>query len=218
MRTYLVHLSAQAERDIDKAKVREGKRDTSWPDMIDDALEAEGKRLSQFPEIGHRVQIDGEWSETIRSWAVGETGYLLRYRIRARARAGCGAPVPARGATAVEAVARVGRCRRRLGPGVCARHRPPRRSRCGSSERTSKGSSRGMRRCGSRTCRRRRGSPWRRAGRWMWQRWRAWTSGRSAAGGAGRPMRFAAEVLRARAPGFGAPSGLAAAEASRGPG
>jgi plasmid stabilization system protein ParE len=81
MKSYAVQLHPQAQRDIDKAKAREEQRDSSWPDMIDDALEAASLRLSQFPEIGHRVEIDGVWSLTTRSYAVGETGFVLRYKV-----------------------------------------------------------------------------------------------------------------------------------------
>jgi plasmid stabilization system protein ParE len=81
MKSYDVKLSAQAELDIDRAKAREAKRDTSWPEMIDDLLEAEGERLSKLPRIGHQLEIDGEWQDTLRSWEVGDTGYSLRYRI-----------------------------------------------------------------------------------------------------------------------------------------
>jgi plasmid stabilization system protein ParE len=49
--------------------------------MIDDALEAASRRLSDFPEIGHPVQVGGVWSMTTRSYAVGETGYVVHYKV-----------------------------------------------------------------------------------------------------------------------------------------
>jgi plasmid stabilization system protein ParE len=46
-----------------------------------DAAQAAVTRLGEFPELGHAVEVAGAWSLTERSYAVGETGYLILYRV-----------------------------------------------------------------------------------------------------------------------------------------
>jgi plasmid stabilization system protein ParE len=81
MKKYSVVLTPQAEHDIDRAKAWEAQHDASWPDAIDDAIDGVSLLLSRFPELGSRVEINGVYSETLRSWPVGASGYLFRYRV-----------------------------------------------------------------------------------------------------------------------------------------
>ena len=81
MKKYAVAIHPQAERDIDRAKDREARRDPSWPDAIDDALQAASLLLARFPELGAPLQIRGVWSMIVRTWQVGASGYVLRYKV-----------------------------------------------------------------------------------------------------------------------------------------
>lgn len=81
MRKYAVLIHPQAARDIDRAKDWEARRDPSWPEAIDDALEATELLLRRFPEIGAPRFVDGAWSMVRRSWSVGTSGYLIHYTV-----------------------------------------------------------------------------------------------------------------------------------------
>jgi plasmid stabilization system protein ParE len=81
MRAYAVGRHPSFERDFRKQIEWWMARSPARAEAIVDALEAASRRLSEFPEIGHPVQVGGVWLMTTRSYAVGETGYVVRYKV-----------------------------------------------------------------------------------------------------------------------------------------
>jgi plasmid stabilization system protein ParE len=52
---------------------------------LEDALAKVLDRIQAFPESGSPDKIQGRWSKTRRRVIVGETGYILRYRLHLKA-------------------------------------------------------------------------------------------------------------------------------------
>jgi plasmid stabilization system protein ParE len=77
MSNYAVVDTATFRADLRRVAGRDAAR---FEDILA-AFEAAAILLRRFPYLGHRVQIDGVWSPTERSWPVDQTGYLIRYRV-----------------------------------------------------------------------------------------------------------------------------------------
>jgi plasmid stabilization system protein ParE len=82
MKAYRVDRHKRFQTDLEKQIDWWGERVPLRAEALLDAAEAAVEALSQFPERGHAVLVGGAWSLTERSYAVGETGYLILYRVQ----------------------------------------------------------------------------------------------------------------------------------------
>jgi len=74
MRPCTILLSARVTAELDRLRA-EGS--TGLDDAIAKALDL----LQELPEMGAPVRRRGAWSTTVRSWILGDTGYVLFYRV-----------------------------------------------------------------------------------------------------------------------------------------
>jgi plasmid stabilization system protein ParE len=81
MKRYAVVLQPRARAQLDEAKAWWEQRSPSQAEAIDDALEAAVALLSRFPEIGHPIQVRGEWSQIDRVYSFDAIRYFIVYRI-----------------------------------------------------------------------------------------------------------------------------------------
>jgi plasmid stabilization system protein ParE len=77
-RSFAVVLSPRASLDLLRARTWLG---LTRAGDLDEALEAIRTRLSELPYSGPPAFVGGAFSKTIRRIIVGETGYLLFYRV-----------------------------------------------------------------------------------------------------------------------------------------
>jgi plasmid stabilization system protein ParE len=78
MRQYTVAWDPHATLDLLRVRARLGPVRAC---DLDEDLEHARERLSAFPEIGAPAWLRGAWSKTVRRWIVGESGYVLFYRL-----------------------------------------------------------------------------------------------------------------------------------------
>ena len=79
MRQYTILLRDPVGRELDRLRA-EGRAPG-----LDDALATALDLLQALPEIGQRVRRRGQWSRTDRRWGLGQTGFVLFYRVHAAA-------------------------------------------------------------------------------------------------------------------------------------
>ncbi len=78
MRQFAILFEERATRALEKVRVDLG---PVRADAFDDAMAQALERLQALPWMGPPALIRGRWSKTDRRLIVGQTGYLLFYRV-----------------------------------------------------------------------------------------------------------------------------------------
>jgi len=78
MSRYRVAWDTRASVELLRARARLG---VAGAADLDRALEHVRELLGTFPRLGGPAWLEGRWHETVRRLIVGETGYLLFYRV-----------------------------------------------------------------------------------------------------------------------------------------